>query len=105
MTSLDELFADIAARGYRVNNIFQWPNGLWRVNLLRPNTNGDWFGDFAEAPTLAEAIEDAIALMNDAEFIHHDEPTWSLDKSKPAAPNLLKSLGLLKPQEPIRRRI
>lgn len=96
--TLETILIDLASRGWRVNQIYQFDNSTWRVNLRARGAGGDWFGDFAEAPTLLEAIEDAIAKMNDAEWFDDTAPEWSLDPTPAPKPkSLLATLGLGQP--------
>lgn len=104
--SLDQLAQDIADAGWLFNNCYQQEPDLWRVNLRRTGLSGDWFTSWAEAPTLAEALELCIEKMGEAEFIEHKKASFAIDKTALVeSSGLLGLLGLLKPKEPIRRRL
>lgn len=102
MSSLDILFATIAKSGWRVNNLYQsGDTGLWRVSLSRPDpeAGGSHFGDWAEGAELADALEDAIGKMADAEFAFSEPVSFSKAKELPReGKSLLEALGLGKPK-------
>ena len=85
--SLDSTFTDLASRGWLVNNLYQYDNTSWRINLRRPAPDGDWFTDWAEAPTLEDALEECMSKLNDAEFFPNRETLVS------AAPGLITNLA------------
>ncbi len=87
---------EVLALGWMFNNCYQRHDGSWRVNLRRPDANGDWFTDWAEAPTFAEAIEDCMSKLADAEYFPTPPITYTQGpKIETKSPrSLLQSLGL-----------
>lgn len=102
---IDQLLAEISALGWRFNNCYQTHADLWRVNLRRPSTHGDWFTDWAEAATLEDALFDCMAKLSTAEFFHTPEIRGSIDNSP--EPSLLSRLKLptARSLPPLERRI
>lgn len=97
---MNELLLEIAESGWLFNNCYQQDDGSWRVNLRRPDGFGDWFTDWAEAPTFEEALAICMDKMASAEYEVQRETKHIVDTSKPS---LLSLLGLAK--TPILRRI
>lgn len=90
---MDELFAELAGDGWLVNNLYQLDDGSWRCNLRRPDTDGDWFTVFAEAPSAYDAIAECMDQRQEAEFVVIKAQGFTIDTTKPS----LLSLGLAKP--------
>jgi hypothetical protein len=104
---IDDLIAEIASLGWFLNNCYQADATLWRVNLRRPDpaNDGDWFTDWAEAPTFAEALELCIVKMAEAEFAETPPVVFAKDRTPTQSSGLLAKLGLGKPKVPFERRI
>lgn len=99
---LEDLLTEIAESGWLFNNCYQADAGLWRVNLRRQDNDGVWFTEWSEAPTFTEAVQDAMEKLVEAEFVENRLIAHAIDTSKIS---LLASLGLLKPTEPLKRRV
>ena len=97
---IDDLLAQIASAGWLLNNCYQHDAGLWRVNLRRPVDDGDWFTTWAEGSTFAEALDEAMDKMAQAEYKANAKTSYLIDPSKPS---LLTQLGLTRPAQPVRR--
>ncbi len=95
---LDELIAEIAEAGWLFNNCYQIDADLWRVNLRRPDGEGDWFSDWAIGPTFTEALEECMSKLAEAKFTESQIQAFSQAKPAPKT-NLLQALGLAKPIE------
>lgn len=72
--TIEELLADLKASGWELSWAFQYGENKWRASIIK---FGAWngydqpdyhFAHCADAPSLAEAIEDAMTKRNDAEF-------------------------------------
>jgi len=63
--TLEEMFDEINARGWRVNNIFQRQDDAWQCNL-RTREESDRIEDctgWCKGATVHEAVAGAMALM------------------------------------------
>ncbi len=103
---IDNLLSELALNGWLFNNCYQVDATLWRVNLRRPAPDGDYFSDWAEGETFAEALETCIAKLAEAEFTEAHIQAFGFEpaKSKLNTKSLLQSLGLTKSQ-PFTRRV
>ncbi len=103
---IDTFVSDILASGWLFNNCYQIDAHLWRVNLRRPVSDGDYFSDWAEGETFVEALEICMTKLAEAEFTEAHIQAYGFEpaKSKINPQALLKSLGLTKPQ-PFTRRV
>lgn len=88
---LTDLFADINAAGYRVNNLFQTLDMQWQCNLHRIVEQKD-LGDFtcfARGATPEEAVEAAVKQMVRPEHgvskAAADAAVAALQRKEPAA--------------------
>lgn len=99
---MDSILTQIVESGYLFNNCYQADDGQWRVNLRRPDGEGDWFTDWAEAPSLEEALTICTEKMASAEYIEAVQSKHSADATKP---DLLSALGLRKMAQPLVRRV
>lgn len=63
--TIDALLAQVAARGFLVNNLFQLGTNHWRANLRRPLVPGERveFYEFGDGPTAADALTLALRRM------------------------------------------
>lgn len=97
---IDDLLAELASLGWLLNNCYQVDADLWRVNLRRPDptTAGDWFTDWSEGPTFAEALEDCMIKLQDAEF-EAEVATVAMAEVVGPKLSLSQRLGLTKPFE------
>lgn len=59
--SIEELFAEIAAAGFRVNNLFEVRTTSWQVNL----TDGENNTIFVIAESPEEALRGALASLRE----------------------------------------
>lgn len=104
---IESLLAELSALGWTVSWAFQFAPDHWRMSIIQPSDIGEEIGTYrthcADAPSFAEALEDCMSKLADAEWeatlapSHTNEPT-------PKPQNLLHALGLLKPVK-IERRI
>jgi len=103
---MDEILAEIAENGWLFNNCYQVDATLWRVNLRRPDGNGDWFTDWALGPTFADALHDCMAKLAEAEWIEEHPVTFAqaADPAPVSGQSLLARLGLNK-RPKVERRI
>lgn len=101
---IDDLLTEIAEAGWLVSNLYQLDGGLWRVNLRRPDTDGDYCTDWFEAPTLAEALAECMAKLHEAEWFANTQTTVSA-APKSETPSLLQALGFKSKAQPVLRRL
>lgn len=104
---IEDLLTELADIGWTVSWAFQFEPDHWRVSICQL---GEWNGydqpDYrishcADAPTFAEALEDAMAHRNDAVWQAGQKISTT---SEPDAPTFtLASLGLAKPVKILRR--
>lgn len=96
---LESLLADLAASGWTISWAFQFAPNHWRVSIIHQTQVGEPQGSYishcADAPTFAEALEDAILRRNDAEFVEDQQSIHTLEPTK----SLIDALGL-KPKPP-----
>lgn len=87
--------------GWLYSNMFQLDDGTWQVNLRRPTATGEFTTQFARGDDLEDTIYACIDKLDTAEHHEDREPSYS------AAPtgNLLSRLGLVRPPEPVRKRV
>lgn len=97
MTELD----DLATQGWLLNNCYQHDDGTFRVNARRPTPTGAWFTQWAEGPTLADALADCMSKLLDAEFTTNPTTLTTIEPTL----SLTERLGLHRaPSPPIKRR-
>jgi hypothetical protein len=97
MTSLDDLLNEISERGWLVNNLFQLSSGDWQANLR----SHDFITSFGVATTPSGALSLALDSIETAKEYKPEPITHSV------APSDISSIlaRLIKPSEPIKRRI
>lgn len=97
MTSLETLLSEISERGWLVNNLFQTSSGDWQANLR----SHDFITAFGIDQTPSGALSRAIELIETATEYKPEPITHSV------APSDISSIlaRLIKPSEPIKRRI
>lgn len=100
---LEDLLAELDEIGWTVSWAFQFQPNHWRVSILKQIDEKVYYAHCADAPTFAEALEDAISKIGDAQVELITQVTISAEP-KTAPFNLLKAIGLAK-QPPIIRRI
>lgn len=54
--ALEDLLAEVASRGLRLNNLFELPGGGWQANL----TDGERFWEFGKGDTAIAALRAAL---------------------------------------------
>lgn len=66
MRTLDEIFAEVKERGWKVSNLFELETGMWQCNVRRSNDlhNGS-FSQSHEFCTGANANEAAEGVLRD----------------------------------------
>lgn len=105
MNSLNEILAELTALGWTISWAFQFEPNHWRVSLCKQSDIGEPQGTYinhcADAPTLAEAIEDALCRRNDAEFEQTVETGFTIEPTT----SPLANLRLAPAKPPIVRRI
>lgn len=101
---IDDLLTEIAEAGWLVSNLYQLDSNLWRVNLRRPDIDGDYCTDWAEAPTLASALAECMDKLHEAEWFPERQTTVSA-APKPEAQSFLQALGFKPKAQPILRRL
>ncbi len=101
--TIESLLADLAESGWKLSWAFQFAPNHWRVTITRDDYwNGydqpDYhYTDCADAPTFADALEDAMCKRNEAVFVKGSKAIGEI------APSL--SFATLLPKQPtIRRR-
>lgn len=96
-----QIIDEVLALGWMFNNCYQRDDGSWRINLRRPdlNSDGDWFTDWAEAPTFSEALEDCMSKLHNAEYSPTPPitTTQGVKLEAKSGRSLLQSLGLSTP--------
>lgn len=107
MNTLDTLLDDLNSLGWTISWAFQFSTDHWRLSIIRYEDIGEVQGTYishcVDAPTFAEALEDAMSKMSEAEFEPAEVQVFS---TEPAKGNLLSQLSLALPQAaPIRRRV
>lgn len=99
--TIDSLLTDLFTSNWLLNNCYQLDDLTFRVSLRRPTPTGAWFSEWAEGPTLADALEECMSKLLDAEF-HTEAP--SVGYVEPTV-SLIEALGLKPKLPPILRRI
>lgn len=102
---MDEVLAELTSLGWTISWAFQFEPNHWRVSLCKQSDIGEPQGTYishcADAPSLAEAIEDALCRRNDAEFVPAVASGFTIETFE----SPLANLRLAPPQPPIVRRI
>ncbi len=112
---IEDLLSDLAASGWKLSWAFQFSPNHWRVTITRDDYwNGCdqpayHYSDCADAPSFAEALEDAMAKRNEAIFVESSPTVCSNEPghldSNPQF-DLVTAMGLhTKPAKPFPRRI
>lgn len=108
-TLIESLLEELSSSGWHLSWAFQFAEGHWRVSIIHVlECNGYDQPDLyhvhcADAPSLAEAIEDAMSKRAEAEFVEGNKQRYSLEP-KPEKVDLVSTLGL-RNATPIRRRV
>ena len=102
---MDELITSILDRGWLFNNCYQVDAGLWRVNLRRPDGEGDWFTDWAEASSLQQALETCLDKMEQAEWIEASPIVLGKDQPLSLTDQMQELINKLAKPTKIERRI
>lgn len=106
---IESLLSELSATGWRLSWAFQFADGHWRASIIyilewngydQPDI---YLAHCADAPSLAEAIEDAMSKRAEAEFLEGSKQRYSLEP-KPEKVDLVSALGL-RNTTPIRRRV
>lgn len=104
---LESLLQDLTTLGYTISWAFQFEPNHWRVSICRASTVGEPSGSYishcADAPTLAEAIEDALSRRAEAEFVVEEDQTYTVEVPGLSLAQAIAST--FSPSAPIRRRI
>jgi hypothetical protein len=105
---IEDLLIELSNDGWSVSWAFQFAPDHWRVSIIHHSDIGEPSGTYvsfcADAPTFAEALEDAILRRNDNPLcVPSADPTWIPET--PTSTNLLTALGLHIRQPKIDRRI
>jgi len=97
MTSIETLLSEISERGWLVNNLFQLPSGDWQANLR----THDFITEYGVDTTPSGALSRAIESIETATQYKPEPVTHSI------APSDISTIlaRLIKPSEPIKRRI
>jgi hypothetical protein len=94
---IEDLLTELSASGWTISWAFQFAPDHWRVSIIHHSDIGESSGTYtsfcADAPTFAEALEDAILRRNEAEFTPTPMPEYTLE-STTRPTNLLTALGL-----------
>jgi hypothetical protein len=104
---IETLLNDLANSGWTISWAFQFAPDHWRVSIIQytdvGETSGHYISFCADAPTFAEALEDAILRRNDNSLWEPTpETTWTPDTTPR---NLLEALGLRPAPVKIERRL
>lgn len=105
---IESLLTDLAASGWKLSWAFQFAPDHWRVSIIYVlEWNGYdqpdiYHSHCADAPSLAEAIEDAMSKRAEAEFVEGSKQRYSLEP-KAERIDLVTALGLR--SVPIKRRV
>lgn len=103
---IEDLLNDLSSLGWTISWAFQYAPSEWRMSIIREEDLGSEQGSYishcAFAPTFAEALEDCMSKMAEAEFEPRKPISWG---KEPAATkiDLVSALGLR--SAPIRRRV
>lgn len=102
--TLESLLSELSASGWTISWAFQFAPSEWRLSIIHEEDIGEAQGTYisscASAPTFAEALEDAMSKMNEAEFESAVKQGYVAEKPKGS---LLEALGLKKEQRFERR--
>lgn len=101
---IDDLLTEIAEAGWLISNLYQYDHDLWRVNLRRPDADGDYCTDWAEAPTLVEALAECMSKLHEAEWFPNHQPTATAEPKAPTR-SFLQALGFKSKVQPVLRRL
>ena len=100
---IDALLLELASAGWTVSWAFQFEPGHWRVSIIHYIDDKVHLSSCADAPSFAEALEDAMSRMAEAEIEDIERPSYSLTPA--AKGGLLAALGLTSTSNlPITRR-
>ena len=62
MASFEAIFATAEAHGLRLNNLYQMPDGKFRVNFRGGDAYSDWFTPISENADPRVALEAALEI-------------------------------------------
>lgn len=102
---LEDLLHELSSSGWQLSWAFQFSSGHWRASIIHVlEWNGYdqpdiYHAHCADAPSLYEAIEDAMSKREDAEFIEGTK----VNHSREPKVDLVSALGLR--SAPIKRRV
>jgi len=100
---IEDLLDELADIGWTVSWAFQFEPDHWRVSILKQVSDRVYFSHCADAPTFAEALEDAMSKISDATYELAVPTGYVLEQDKTQPINLLLALGLAKPVKILRR--
>jgi hypothetical protein len=94
--TLDSMVAEIAERGWSINNLFQLQDGMWRANLRVTTEDRDQvrtiFHEFADANTAQDALAAALFNMMSRALGKHSSAGIASVSYTPAAQRALVEL-------------
>lgn len=100
---IEDLLTELADIGWTVSWAFQFEPNHWRVSIMHQVSDKIAFSHCADAPTFAEALEDAMSKISEATYELAVPTGYVLEQDKTAPVNLLLALGLAKPVKILRR--
>lgn len=98
---IESLLNELSALGWTVSWAFQFEPNHWRISIIHYVDDKVHLSSCADAPTFAEALEDAMSRMADAEIEDIEKPSFA--KEPKVSGSLIAALGLR--SAPIRRRV
>jgi hypothetical protein len=103
---IEDLLTELSDSGWTLSWAFQFAPDHWRVSIIHHSDIGEPPGHYtsfcADAPSFAEALEDAMLRRNDSpQWTPTQDREWHPETPRPT--NLLQALGLVKPVKVDRR--
>jgi hypothetical protein len=104
---IEDLLTDLAASGWTISWAYQWGPSHWRMSIIREEDVGEAQGTYlthcVDAPSFAEALEDCMSKLAEAEFEPKATQNFTIEAPKASLADLISAN--LRPSPPIRRRV
>ena len=101
---IEDLLTELADCGWTLSWAFQFEPSHWRVSIMKQLDTKIYFSHCADAPSFAEALEDAMSKISEAQEELVVPTTYTIENPKSAPLNLMQTLGLARPSARIARR-
>ncbi len=106
---IEDLLSELDTLGWTISWAYQFSLGHWRMSIIRHEDVGEDQGTYlthcVDAPTFAEALEDCMSKMAEAEWEPKQEQSYSMT-TRSATIDLSDLIANMRPPSaPIRRRV